>query len=67
MEAMIRRCLWWDCVVEVVSQDTQGKPSHGKVENGESHIRQHDMLIPIILNGDCLNENAASSGYARRR
>ena len=38
--------------------DTRSRPSHGKVENGKRHIRQHGTLVYVVLKGDCLKRKA---------
>ena len=41
--------------------------NHRIVENGESPVRQHSMLIIQSLNGDCLKGNAVERGYGSMR
>ena len=38
--------------------DTRSRPSHGKVENGKRHIRQHGVLVYVVLRGDRLKRKA---------
>ena len=45
-----------------VIADTPSKSSHGRVEKGESRIRQYGRLVYVVLNGDCLKQNACK-GY----